>query len=269
MQVLSLMNQKGGVGKTTLAVHIAAGLAIRGKRVLLIDADPQGHASYSLGVEKRPAFHDWLVRDELFVNVVERVHRDRYASNDTGCTGELYVLPGNIETRAVPLLIEDAEIIRDRLDELTGVTTDEGVRDLIDVVIFDTPPTPSLVHGAIYMATDAILYPVIPAALDLDGLMESQRNRTMANKQRRTYGIQDIKVAGILPNKYEPGTNAHDFGLSILTKHFGRTVWGPMPTRTEIQKASYSRQTLFAFNPAHESAELAWKLVDRTEKVLA
>lgn len=260
MQVLTLLNQKGGVGKTTLAVHIAAGLAIRGKRVLLVDADPQGHACFSLGVAKRPAFHDWLVRYAEYDAVLERVKRERYASDDTGCSGELYILPGNIETRAVPTLIDNAEIIRYRLQE---------IEDAIDVVVFDTPPTPSLVHGAIYMATDAILYPVIPAALDLDGLMESQNNRGAANNQRRSYGMSDIKVAGILPNRYEPGTNAHDFGLSVLTKKFGNMVWGPMPTRTEIQKASFKKQTLFAFNPHHEATALAWKLVGRTEKVLA
>lgn len=260
MKVLTLLNEKGGVGKTTLAQHIAAGLAIHGKRVILIDADPQGNAGLNLGISKQPMLFNLLVRDEPWTNVLVQVPRERFASNDTGCKGDLFLLPGDIETRAIPMLVDDPYLVKDRLEELDGV---------FDVVVVDTPPTPSLLHGMIYMATDTMLYPVIPAALAIDGLMISQRHREAANKARGANGLGDIGVMGILPNMYRPGVNAHDFGLKQLTNRFKSLVWGAMPIRTAFEQASYARKTLFAMlSPDDDTVRLAWRLVERTERVI-
>ena len=64
--IISIASQKGGVGKTTLATHIAAGLAVKGHRVVLVDSDPQGHATVALGLPKEPGLYDLLVRDASF-----------------------------------------------------------------------------------------------------------------------------------------------------------------------------------------------------------
>ena len=70
MKIVTLLNEKGGVGKTTLATHLAAGLAIRGKRVILVDADPQGHATIAFGLSKEPGFYDLIVRNAPFQKVL-------------------------------------------------------------------------------------------------------------------------------------------------------------------------------------------------------
>jgi len=259
-QVFTLLNEKGGVGKTTLAVHIAAGLAIRGKRVFLIDADPQGHASIALGVKKQPRIHDLIVRDETWENSIVPVQVGRYTSDSVGTKGELYVVPGDIETRAIPLAISHTEIVLERIEELHG---------LVDVVIFDTPPTPSLFHGAIYMATDSILYPTQPAAFSLDGLKESISHREQARRRRYEFGLDDIKIAGIIPNMYQSGHNAHDFGLKAMIKKYKNTVWGALPMRTGWQKAQYAKKTVFAWNPEDDAALHGMEVVKRVEKVIA
>ena len=258
--VFTLMNEKGGVGKTTLAVHTAAGLAIRGKRVVLIDADPQGHAGIALGVKKQPKLHDLVVRDEEWADCIVPVAPERYASADMPSSGELYVVPGNIETRAIPLSISHTEIMLERIEELEGH---------MDVIVFDTPPTPSLFHGAIYMATDSILYPTQPAAFSMDGLSESIKHREQARRRRYEFGLNDIKVAGIIPNMYQAGHNAHDFGLKKMIEKYKNTVWGAMPMRTGWQKAQYARRTVFAWNPQDEAAVHGMAMVKRVEKVIA
>src|SRR5690349_6791367 len=145
MKVISLINEKGGVGKTTLAAHIAAGLAIRRYRVVLADAAPQGHATLSLGLRKERGLYDLVGRDAPFKDVLRLVPPDVYGIPGAAHKGELYVIPSNAETRNIANTISDPFTADDRLTEL---------EDLIDIVVFDTSPTPSLLHGAIYLATD-------------------------------------------------------------------------------------------------------------------
>ena len=78
MIVITLINEKGGVGKTTLATHIACGLAARGRSVVILDGDPQGHATIRLGVKKAPALYDLLVRDGEWSNAVRAVAPERF-----------------------------------------------------------------------------------------------------------------------------------------------------------------------------------------------
>lgn len=260
MKVVTLLNEKGGVGKTTLATHIAAGLAIRGKRVVLIDADAQGHSTFSFNVPKAPRVYDWLVRNVAWENVLVQVDKTRISTNDHPMKGELYLLPSNHETRLIPMAISNAKAINERLSELKG---------LIDIVVFDTSPTPSLLHALIYMATTHILFPVMPSALSLDGLMESQAHRENANLERQSqYGMDDIKVSGIIPTMYHQGHNQDDFGLSQLTGRYRNQVWGPLPYRTEWGKASYAKKMIYAHSPEHEAAAHAWAVVERTERSL-
>ena len=77
MKVITLLNEKGGVAKTTMAVHAAAGLAIKGYKVVLIDADAQGHATIALGRQKEPGFYDLIVRGAPFDKVLRRINPER------------------------------------------------------------------------------------------------------------------------------------------------------------------------------------------------
>ena len=79
MRVITLLNEKGGVGKTTLAIHIAAGLSLRGYTVVLVDADPQGNATTALGLAKEPAVHDLIVRNASWRDSLRTVHPDVYS----------------------------------------------------------------------------------------------------------------------------------------------------------------------------------------------
>src|SRR3954466_5276087 len=107
MKVTTLLNEKGGVGKSTLATHIAAGLSIKGLRVLLIDADAQGHAGLSLGMAKAPGLYDLLARDAEWDQVLRVPSEANFAIPGERVTGELWLLPSNVETRVIPMVIDD------------------------------------------------------------------------------------------------------------------------------------------------------------------
>lgn len=258
MKVLSLLNEKGGVGKTTLATHIAAGLAIRGNRVLLIDADPQGHATVTFGLKKEPMLHDLLVRDLPFKQAIRRVPPETYGKPGSPVTGELLVIPSDMSTRVIPLMTSDVMVVRNRINELERV---------IDVVIFDTAPTPSLLHGSIYMTTDAILYPTKCEYLSFDGLIESMKHREEASKARVTMGLKEVVIGGILPTMYRPGTQADDYGIEMLKKQFGSLVWPAINLRTVWNQASFARRILFNFAPDTQAAKEAWRTVKLAEAI--
>lgn len=258
MKVLTLLNEKGGVGKTTLAVHIAAGLAIRGKRVLVIDADPQAHATVALGVKKEPMLHDLLVRDLPFQQAVRAVPKDFYEIPGESVRGELLIIPSDLSTRVIPLMTSDVMVVRDRIQEL---------EDVLDVVVIDTAPTPSLLHGSIYLASDAIVYPTKCEYLSFDGLVESLKHRDEASKQRKNMSLPDLRIGGIIPTMYRRGTSADEYGIQVLKERFGDLVWPEIALRTVWNQASFARRVLFNFAPETKAAREAWRTVKLAEAI--
>lgn len=259
MRVITLLNEKGGVGKTTLAVHISAGLAARGKRVLLIDGDPQGHSAIRCGLQKRPALYDLLVRDAEWREVAFPVPPERYGiPGETLPEGSLLVVPSNVETRAITSSMGDnVRVLRERIEELAGH---------IDLVVVDTSPTPSLLHGVFYAATTDIIYPTMLTYTSFDGLMESIIHKQQADKYRRDQlKINGIKVAGIVPVMYRKGTIEQDDNLAKLREQFGSAVWLPIPLRTLWTETESMKLPVWSIDPNSSAALDAWELVDQAE----
>jgi len=259
MKIITLLNEKGGVGKTTLATHFAAGLAIRGHRVILVDADPQGHATIAFGLRKEPGFYDLIVRNAPFQKVLRLVPPERYNLPDDAAhtEGQLLVLPSNIETRSIAGNISDAFTVLKRFQQL---------RKAIDFIFFDTSPTPSLLHSSIYMATDGIIYPTKCEAWSFDGLRESLTHKDQFSPIRRQYHLSDIKVLGVVPTMYRGRTLEHQDNLRRLQDMFGKLVWQPLPVRTIWAEVTSARRTVFSLAPKSSTAADAWRLVDKLEE---
>lgn len=259
MKIITLLNEKGGVGKTTIATHIAAGLAINGARVVLVDADAQGHASMLLGVGKAAGLYDLLVRDAAFKDVLRVVQPEIYESPLEKSRGQLLVVPSNVETRNIANSISDAFAVAARFEELSGV---------IDYAIFDTSPTPSLLHGSIYLATDAILYPTTCEYLSFDGLMESIQHREEAKSVRARQHLPPIEMLGVVPTMYRQSTLEHRENLEELTASFGDLVWPALPQRTVWTEAARLQRTVFSFAPQSDAAQDARMLTKRALEAL-
>lgn len=260
MHVITLLNEKGGVGKTTLATHIGAGLAVRGYRVVIADADPQGHATVSMGERKAPGLYNLLVRGAPFSEVLRRIPPKRFSDPQSKSEGALYLVPSNVETRAIPMMTSDGMIVLKRFSEL---------RNIIDVVIFDTSPTPSLLHASIYMATHSIVYPTECEYLSLDGLNDSMFRREESLPTRERYGMNPIEVMGIVPMKYRSKTVLHQQNYAGLQRAYGLKVWQPLSLRTVWGEASLKRQTVFSYAPGSVAAREAWSIVRRVDKAIS
>lgn len=252
MKIITLLNEKGGVGKTTLATHLAAGLAVTGFRVVLVDADPQGHASFIFGIDPTPGLYNLLVRSDPMADVLRIIPPEVYEPPDRNATGWLALIPGNVETRSVAGQIDDVFVVHRRLTELA---------DTADVVIFDTAPTPSLLHGAIYIATDGIIYPTELSALSFQSLVQSISHRNAFASTKHNMGLGELHTLGIIPTKARLKTIEHEENLNLLRTAYGERVWSPVGLSITWEEAAMQKRTVFSYAPESKAAEQAWRLV--------
>lgn len=256
MRIITVGNEKGGVGKTTMAVTMASGLAILGHRVLLIDSDAQGNAALAFGMEREPGFHDLLVNGARWIDVLRSVPYLAWSEpgmHDDG-NGSLYLLPSDRTTRDVSNKINDPFIVLRKLAEVV---------DKFDFVIIDTSPTPSLLHSTIYAATQDYIYVTLPEMWSISGLVDTVSRLDDFNPYRESKGLPPIRLTTILPVRVRTRTIEHDANLDEIRQHFGADIVGP-PIRDLIAwSESASRcKTIFAYEPEGQAAADAWAVIE-------
>lgn len=254
--VLAVLNEKGGVGKTTLARHIAAGAALRDLRVLLIDTDTQGHCSRLLGIGDLPGLYQLLVQHAPWGKVIYEPDAGHWSGREPN-VGRLLVLPGDISTRAIvpthPLML------RERLAELANS---------VDLIVLDTSPTPVALQTALMLASDYVVYPTQCQDLSLDGLAKTTTHMRALDTEREGFGLDALKLVAVVPTMYEQ-TLVHGEGLDALVTHFGRRlVWEPFAHRTIWQQCEWQHKTLFAYAPTDPVTADVRRLVDHTLNVM-
>jgi len=190
MRTIAVMNQKGGVGKTTTSVNLAAGLARHGRRVCLLDLDPQGHGSLHLGIE---AHRDISTMYHVFSGEQTLAEVRRLAAPN------LWVVPSDIDLAAVELELADVAgretLLSDALEELSR--TEE-----YDYIIMDCPPSLGVLTVNALTAAKEVFIPLQPHFFALQGL--SRLLETTALVSRRLN--RDLKVTGIALCLYDSGT---------------------------------------------------------------
>lgn len=260
MKVITLLNEKGGVGKTTLTTHLAAGLAIKGYRVVLIDGDPQGNASAAVGLPKEPRFYDLLVRNKSWKEMLQLVHPDVYSPPDEQAKGAIYCITGNVETRNIANSLRSNGIVRRRLQEL---------RSAVDFIVMDTSPTPSLLNEAIVLASDYILIPTDCEAFSaMEGLPDSLSHAYDAQRATSELGIKAAKVLGIIPNKYRQRTVGHNILLKQMQETYGDLVWNPINQSIAFSDVQLMQQFLFGGAPESKATAQIWEIVSKVEELV-
>ena len=193
MRVIAIMNQKGGVGKTTSSVNISAGLARQGKKVLLLDLDSQGNSSSHLGIEVyggMPTIYQVFAGEKRLDQVCQLAKQN------------LWVAPANMDLAAVDMELVDAEgrefILRKALEQMSKAPDSKG----IEYVVMDCPPALNTVTINALTAATEMFIPVQPHYLSLQGL--SRLLETSALIKRRLN--RNLSITGMLLCLYETGT---------------------------------------------------------------
>ena len=214
MRILAIANQKGGVGKTTTTVNLAAGLAQAGKRVLLVDLDPQGNATMGSGIDKR-ALRQTVYHLLLGLATLEAVR----ARSETGGYD---VLPANRELAGAEVEMVDLEHREARLKTALAQVVDQ-----YDFVLLDCPPSLSLLTLNGLVAADAVMIPMQCEYYALEGL--SDLINTI--KKVRAHLNPTIEIEGLLRTMFDPRNTLSQQVSDQLKSHFPDKVFDTIVPR--------------------------------------
>ncbi|MDP9035598.1 MAG: ParA family protein [Myxococcota bacterium] len=238
---LAVFNHKGGTGKTTTSVSIAAGLASRGVRVLLVDTDSQGNVAVSLGVKAERSLYHVLVMGmrPMDAAVPVRPNLDVLVSNETLAAAELYLAGRQNRDR----------ILRDRL---------ASAFDHYDIIVLDCSPSLSLLNQNALVVADGIVVPVACDFLSLVGVR--QVIKTVKNVNALLH--HPVQIHGVLPTFYDARARICRDAVEAMREHFGDRVLPPIRQATRIKEAPAQGKSIFEFAPESNAAEDYGRVVD-------
>ena len=226
-KIVAIANQKGGVGKTTTAVTLGAGLALASYRTLIIDLDPQGHVAHMLNLPKAGGLRQWFYDGQSLESQLLEV-RER-----------LFILRGDKSTDRVKGKIRDESYGEEQFARALVEETQK-----FDVVILDMAPSLDVLHVAGLLAADYVLVPTKLRFTDLDGVSEVIRSIQEVSRHGHP-----IKQYVFLPTFYDRTTKETSLRLRELYGAFQTQVWPPIMQDVKAAEAPGHGQTLWEFAP--------------------
>jgi len=239
-KIIAIANQKGGVGKTTTSINLAAGLAYLKKKVLLIDFDPQGNATQGVGHEI--GLDDYTVYDALMNDVSAK------ECVKTLARPPLDILPANISLAGADLKI--AEIKENREHQLKKALA--PIKDNYDYIIIDCPPSLGLLNTNALAAADSVLIPVQCEYYALEGVTQLLQTIRLVQKLFNP----KLKIEGVLLTMYDARTNLSAEVASEVQKHFKeKTYHTYIPRNIKLSEAPSVGKSIFDYDMNCEGAK--------------
>ena len=249
-KIISVANQKGGVGKTTTTVNLSTILAKKGKKVLLIDADPQGNATSGLGVEKEVEFstYDILVNDTELQETIEST-----------VIKNLYICPANMSLAGAEVELVSMMSREQRLKEKL-----EKVKESFDYIFIDCPPSLGLITLNSFTASDSVLIPVQCEYFALEGLGQLLNTVNLVKKHLN----KDIEIEGALLTMYDIRTNLSNQVVKEVKKYFNNKVYkNVIPRNVRVSEAPSYGMPITEYDPKSKGAKAYTKFAREFLKI--
>lgn len=256
-KTIAICNQKGGVGKTTTALNLGVGLAMQGKRVLLVDADPQGDLTTCLG---------WRDTDGLPVTLANKLTEVVREDNANPFAGILHhdenvdLVPSNLELAGLEQsmlnVLSRESVLKNYLNQ---------VKNSYDYVVIDTMPSLGLITLNALVAADSVIVPVQAQYLPAKGM--TQLLQTVSKVKRQIN--PDLQIEGILLTLVDNRTNLSRSTATALKENFGKHIkifGSTIPIAVKAAEVSSKGQSIYAYEP---NSPVSKAYAEFTKEVLA
>ena len=243
-KVISVANQKGGVGKTTTSVNISTILAKKGKKVLLIDTDPQGNATSGLGIEKNfeNSVYDVIIGD---IKVEDAILETEIKN--------LKVCPSNINLAGAEVELVSMISREYRLKEKL-----EEVKEKFDYIIIDCPPSLGLITLNAFTSSNSVLIPVQCEYYALEGLGQLINTIELVKKHLN----KELEIEGAVLTMYDARTNLSNQVVKEVKNYFGEKVYKTViPRNVRLSEAPSFGMPITIYDPRSKGAKCYDKLV--------
>ena len=256
-KIIAFVNQKGGVGKTTSSINLAASLGLLGKKTLLVDLDPQGNATTGVGIVKSQ------VKDSVYELLTEKAEVTDVIIKTK--FKNLYTVPASINLAGVDMeLMEMSRNNKDFIAQLQLKKALETVAEIFDYIILDCPPSLGLITTNALAASNSVIIPVQCEFFALEGIMQLLNSIMFAQKKLNS----DLVIEGVLLTMLDNRTN---LGLEVVEEiksYFKEKVYDTIiPRLVRLSEAPSHGKPIHAYDPKSRGTEaylnLAKEVIER------
>jgi len=256
-KIIAFVNQKGGVGKTTSSINLAASLGLLGKKTLLVDLDPQGNATTGVGINKselKDSVYELLTQQSEIKDVIIKT---RFKN--------LYAMPASINLAGLDMeLMEMARGNKEFVAQMQLKGHLGLISDIFDYIILDCPPSLGLITTNALAAADSVIIPVQCEFFALEGIMQLLNSIMIAQKKLN----QDLDIEGVLLTMLDNRTN---LGLEVVEEiksYFKEKVYDTIiPRLVRLSEAPSHGKPIHAYDPKSRGTEaylnLAKEVIER------
>ena len=256
-KIISLVNQKGGVGKTTTSINLAASLALLGKKVLLLDLDPQANATTGIGLSKGDL--EYSIYEVLAgtCDIKSAVYASKYK--------RLYVIPATINLAGIQNEFYDKEHRESDFSRSGQLKKHiDTIKDEFDFIIVDCPPSLGLIITNALTASDSVIIPVQCEFFALEGIMQLLNSIMMAQKNLNP----NLQLEGVLLTMLDSRTNLGFEVVEEVRKYFKEKVYDTIiPRLIRLTEAPSHGKPIVAYDPKSKGTEaylnLAKEVIER------